>query len=203
MENAAGPFPWFHSGAMFLAVLGVLVALALILHAISIRRLGIDRVRMWTSRIEGGVFCVFLLLMIVLSGVQIALRNLFHGGVLWIDPLVRILVLWVAFLGALVATSHARHLHIDVVRRLMPSGIGIPVDRVLSCASAVCCAFLANGAFVYIREEYRHGGSPFLGIPSWALQSILLWGFALLCYRFLEQMIWPVRIHPVSIPAVE
>ena len=193
------PLSGLHPGAMFLVVLGGIVALGLAAHALLLRRVGAERFRRWTSQIEGILFCVFLAAMLGLSGLQIALRNFFHGGVLWIDPLVRSLVLWVAFLGALVATSHARHLHIDVLRRLMSPRVGVPVDRIVSAASAVCCALLANGAFIYLRDEYRHGVSPFLHVPSWAVQSILLWGFALLCYRFLVQAIWPSRVHPVSV----
>jgi len=197
------PFPALHSGAMFLAFLGGFVGIGLALHGIAVLRFGAERVGAWSSRIEGLIFCFFLAVMILLSGLQIALRNLFHGGVLWIDPFVRILVLWVAFLGALAATSHGRHLHIDVIRRLLRPEIGIPVDRVLAVGAAVCCALLANGAFIYLRDEYQHGISPFLGIPSWAVQSILLWGFALLCYRFLVQAIWPIRVHPITVSEFE
>ncbi len=201
--EAAIPLPWLHSGAMFLGLLGGCVAIGLALHGVAVLRFGPERVRIWGTRIEGSLFCLFLAAMIFLSGLQIVLRNLFHGGVLWIDPFVRILVLWVAFLGALTATSHTRHLHIDVVRRALKPEIGIPLDRVLAVVAAACCALLANGAFVYLRDEYQHGVSPFLGVPSWVVQSILLWGFSLLCYRFLVSAIWPSRVHPLSASELE
>ncbi len=91
-----------------------------------------------------------------------------------------------------------RHLHIDVLQRQLPHHVARQVRRTLSAAAAVCCAFLANGAYIFLREETGHAASPFLGIPASAAQSILLWGFALLCYRFLVQAIWPAPIeeHP-------
>jgi TRAP-type C4-dicarboxylate transport system permease small subunit len=194
--------PALQPGAAFLGALGIVVLMALLGHGIAVRRLGEMKLARVTLGIEGTLFCVFLAGMLGLSGLQIVLRNFFHGGVLWIDPLVRALVLWVAFFGALVATSHGRHLHIDVIRRLLSPKWGVPLDRVLAFLCAVCCALLANGAFMYLRDEYGHGASPFLGVPSWAVQSILLWGFVLLTYRFMVQVIWPTRVHPVS-PSTE
>ncbi|MBD3163147.1 MAG: TRAP transporter small permease subunit, partial [Candidatus Eisenbacteria bacterium] len=58
--------------------------------------------------------------MILLSGLQVVLRNFFQIGLLWIDPLVRTLLLWVAFLGAFAAAGRARHIRIDVLGRLLP-----------------------------------------------------------------------------------
>jgi len=178
-------------GAPFLILLALAAALGLLIHALLLRRFGGDRLDFWTRWIEGTIFSLFLAGMLVLSGLQVVLRNFFHGGLLWIDPLVRTLVLWVAFLGALAATSQARHLHIDVIPRILPPKAGRIVGRILSIVAAMTCGLLANGSYSYLRDEYLYGISPFLGLPSWAVQSILLWGFWLLTYRFLIQAIWP------------
>lgn len=185
------PLDFIQPGAIFLTALGGILGIGLLLHAVLTRILGPERFDRATRQIEGGLFCAFLAVMLGISGLQVILRNVFRSGVLWFDPLVRALVLWVAFLGAMTATSHARHLHIDVLHRAMPARIARPVSRVLSVLSAACCALLANGSYIYLREEYHHSASPFLGVPSWAAQSILLWGFGLLAYRFLAQAIWP------------
>ena len=108
-------------------------------HYLAVRRFGDARVDLWTRRIEGVLFCLILGIMIAFSGLQVVLRNFFHTGVLWVDPLVRTLVLWLAVLGALTATSYARHLHIDVVHRSLPPAIGRRVTRVLSVFAAACC----------------------------------------------------------------
>jgi TRAP-type C4-dicarboxylate transport system permease small subunit len=192
-------------GAAFLLVLGGILAIGLILHAVIARRFGAESFDRRTRQVEGILFCVFLAAMLGISGLQVIMRNFFRSGILWFDPLVRSLVLWVAFLGALTATSHARHLHIDVLHRALPARIAGPVSRVLSLLSAVCCALLANGSYVYLGEEYHHGVSPYLGVPSWAAQSILLWGFAMLAYRFLVQAIWPSprQIEDEPVPLIE
>jgi TRAP-type C4-dicarboxylate transport system permease small subunit len=192
---AGGFLSGLHPGGGFVGLLLGLCAFGLVLHALLLRRLGAERLDRWTQAIEGALFCLVLAVMLVIAGIQIVLRNFFHSGILWGDPVVRTLVLWLAFLGAATATSRARHLHIDVLQRSFPAAVGRRVRRVLSLGAAVCCAFLANGALSYLQEEYQMGSSPFLGIPSWAAQSILLWGFAFLCYRFLVQVLWPAPAH--------
>jgi TRAP-type C4-dicarboxylate transport system permease small subunit len=187
------PLAGLHPGGAFLGVLAAIVAVGLLTHALLLRLLGPDRLDRWTRRIEGILFTLLIVAMLGLSGLQIVLRNVFQSGLVWIESAVRSLVLWVAFLGALTATSRARHLHLDVLPRVLPPRIGRAVGRFLSVVSAACCAFLANGAYVYLRDEYAYGVSPFLEVPSWVVQSVLLWGFALLTYRFLVQAIWPFR----------
>jgi len=197
MEPAGGVLPSIAPGWGFLVLLAVLVLAGLGLHAVFLRVLGESRVDRWTRNVEGLLFCFLLAVMLALSALQVFLRNLFHTGILWIDPLVRTLVLWIGFLGALTATSRARHLHIDILHRLLPPGVGVPVSRVLSLVSAVCCALLASGSYLYISEERAGGMEAFLGIPVWAAELALLWGFGLMSYRFLVQVIWPTRPHPL------
>ena len=55
--------------------------------------------------------------MIVLAGTQILLRNLFDSGFVWIDPLLRVMVLWLGLLGATVATRQDKHIRIDLLSR--------------------------------------------------------------------------------------
>jgi TRAP-type C4-dicarboxylate transport system permease small subunit len=192
MSDAAGPpLALLSPGLPFLLLLAGLAGAGLLLHAWARRRIGASRLDLWIRRLEQAVFTLFLTAMLALSLLQVVLRNVLHEGLLWIDPLVRTLVLWVAFFGALTATSQARHLHVDVMARVLPERVAARIGRLLAIVSAACSALLANAAFVYLRDEYQFGTSPFLGIPSWAAQSVMLFGFAALAYRFLVQAIWP------------
>jgi TRAP-type C4-dicarboxylate transport system permease small subunit len=189
------PLPFLLEGWAFFVALAIFVGVGLALHAVFLRRLGAAGLDLWTRRIESVLFSIVLGTMLLLSFLQVILRNVFHTGVLWFDPFVRTLILWIAFLGAMVATSNARHLHIDVIRRSMSEKVSRWTGRFLSVIAAVCCGVLAHGASVYLEEQHLHGGSPFLGIPAWVAESILLWGFAMLCYRFCVQAIWPTVVR--------
>ena len=61
----------------------------------------------FTARLEEGILTLLLVSMIILSFTQIVLRNLFETGLIWIDPLVRQMLLWITLAGAMVATSAA------------------------------------------------------------------------------------------------
>src|SRR3989304_9672211 len=71
------------------------------------------------TRLEGTLLVVFLSIMLVLSFVQVVLRNAFSESLLWGDILLRHLVLWIGFFGAALATSQDRHINIDALTRFL------------------------------------------------------------------------------------
>ena len=70
------------------------------------------------ARIEKYLLVLLLSLMIVLAFLQIVLRNFFETGLSWGDVLVRYLVLWVAFIGAALATKEGRHINMEILIEL-------------------------------------------------------------------------------------
>ena len=76
----------------------------------------------WIARIEEWVLTVLVLVLVLLAGGQILLRNLFGGGISWADPFLRTLVVWTAVLGALAAVRDDKHIAVDVLQRFLPAG---------------------------------------------------------------------------------
>jgi TRAP-type C4-dicarboxylate transport system permease small subunit len=74
-------------------------------------------------KVEDSLLVFILLSMIVLAFSQIVMRNLFGTGTIWLDPLLRIMVLWVGLLGALVATRQNKQIKIDILSRILPAGL--------------------------------------------------------------------------------
>jgi TRAP-type C4-dicarboxylate transport system permease small subunit len=150
--------------------------------------------------LERGVLTVLLGTMIVLSALQILLRNLFATGLLWIDPLLRHLVLWIGFLGAAAATSRGAHIAIDVLSRVLPEVARSPLRRGLALGAAAVCLLLARAGYVYLQQERELEAEAFLGLSTWQVQSVLSWGFVLLAYRFLVAALFGRASEP---PVVE
>ena len=76
--------------------------------------------RSWKQRLhrfEDALLVILLSAMIALAGTQILLRNLLDTGFVWIDPMLRVLVLWLGLIGATVATRNDKHIQIDVLTR--------------------------------------------------------------------------------------
>jgi TRAP-type C4-dicarboxylate transport system permease small subunit len=191
MPESSTIFHLLPPGPPFLAALAGLYALGLLGRAFFLRRWGPERWDRLVAFLEGSLLSGFLLLMIVLAAFQIFLRNVFHSGYVWVDPLLRYLVLWVGMTGAFVATRGLRHINIDVLGRALPEPARPWARALTSLVSLATCALLANASWAYLEGETLFGSRPFLGIPSWAAASILVAAFAGMGWRFLGWTLWP------------
>jgi TRAP-type C4-dicarboxylate transport system permease small subunit len=147
------------------------------------------------SRLEGWLLISFLALMVFLTFVQVILRSLFiyghvgwandlMGSMDWAEPFVRLLVLWVTFLGASLVTGENKHIKIDLLTQAIPKAWHPLLDVVLSLAGALVTATMFKASLFYVQTEISFGGILFLGIPNWVGQLILPLGFLLICFRF-------------------
>jgi C4-dicarboxylate transporter, DctQ subunit len=191
----APPLVFLHPGWPFVLLLGALIGMGLVVRVLLVRRFSLQSYHKVTGRFEEALLTALFLTIVLLSCLQLVLRNFFHSGLIWIDPLLRNIVLWLAFLGALTAASRGRHIAIDIFPRLIPRA-AIWLHRGAAAVAVVACLTLANGAYEYLRQEYQFGREALLGLRTWELQSVLLFGFVLLAYRFVVYLLWGVREHP-------
>jgi TRAP-type C4-dicarboxylate transport system permease small subunit len=133
----------------------------------------------WLTRVTA----VLLLAMVVLSGLQILLRNALESGLLWIDPLLRHFVLLLTFLGALAATGGKRHLHIDVLGRLLHGATARTVGTAIALLGAGICLALARASLSLLAEEIPTGEIAFLGVPTWNVIAVFPVSFFGMAFR--------------------
>jgi TRAP-type C4-dicarboxylate transport system permease small subunit len=135
--------------------------------------------------VEDALLALLLTGMILLAAAQILLRNLLSVGLVWGEPLLRILVLWLALLGAMAATRQGKHIRIDVLSRFLPPRATTYLRRVTDLFSGLVCALVAwhAGRFVYM--EWQDGFELFSSIPAWVFELILPLGFTVMALRFL------------------
>lgn len=136
-------------------------------------------------RFEDALLVILLAAMIALAGTQILLRNLLDSGFVWIDPLLRVLVLWLGLLGAAVATRYNKHIKIDVLTRLFSRNALRLVQAVVSQISAWTCLVVAAYGLQWVRYDYADGLLAFAGIPAWLLEAVIPFSFALIGLRYL------------------
>jgi TRAP-type C4-dicarboxylate transport system permease small subunit len=137
------------------------------------------------QRLEDAVLVGLLSVMIGLAVAQILLRNLFEGGILWGDLLVRILVLWLGLLGAMVATRQNQHIHIDIIARFLPERIQRAADALVGFFTAAICIVAAWFGFQFVASEREFGGLAFAGVPVWLCAAIIPFAFAVIALRYL------------------
>jgi TRAP-type C4-dicarboxylate transport system permease small subunit len=118
------------------------------------------------ARGEGAIAAVVLLSMIVLASIQALFRNLtyldlsFANDALtelaWIDDFLKKGTLWLAFLGASLATREERHIGIDVLPKLLNDQGKRFVRGLVGIAAGLICLMLARafwGAVLINGEE--------------------------------------------------
>lgn len=68
---------------------------------------------------EDGVLMLIFASTLGLAVMQILLRNFFDIGLIWLESYLRMQVLWLAMLGAMVATREGGHIRIDLLARFI------------------------------------------------------------------------------------
>mgnify|MGYP001156996028 CR=1 FL=1 len=135
-------------------------------------------------QLEDLILVVALLTMLLLAIMQIVMRNFFDGGFLSAESFVRILVLWIAMLGALVATREDNHINIDALTRFLPEIWRKVVSLINNVVAGAICFAVAYYAFELVGYEYEDRTIAFGDVPTWLCQSILPFGFGLMGLRF-------------------
>ena len=151
-------------------------------------------------RLEVWVIIFFLSLMVIFTFTQVCLRGLYtHGHVQWAnammgridwsEPLVRLLVLWLTFLGASLITRENKHIKIDLFSTLLPNKWRPIREFILSIVCVIISATMLFVCSGYVKIEMQFGGTLFLSFPSWIGELILPVGFALILFRFFVKTI--------------
>ncbi len=142
-------------------------------------------------RVEDILLVVLLSSMIALASTQILLRNLFDFGLVWADPLLRIMVLWLGMIGATVASRDNRHIHIDLISRLFSKRWYLLIQTFVGQFTAWVCLSIAWHGAHWVKLEYLDGMIGLSGIPAWMFEIIIPITFALIGIRyFLFSLRW-------------
>ena len=124
--------------------------------------------------------------MLVVPLAEALLRRTLHLSIPGSVSLVQHMVLIVGMLGGAIAARENRLLALSNLADTHLKGKWKDIARVFTSGlGAVICVFLAVAAFQFAWAERESGSTLFYGIPTWAVQFILPFGFALVGMRIL------------------
>ena len=149
----------------------------------------LQRIAAFLNGIEDAILVCMLTALLLLASAQILVRNFLQAGFLWGDILVRVMVLWVGLFGAMVAARRNQHISIDIVSRALPQRLKTIVNAVLNLFAALVCGIVAYSSLRLIRLEYIDGAIAFGSIPTWFLESIIPFSFAVMALRYILLML--------------
>lgn len=144
-------------------------------------------------RIEEALLAILLSSMIGVAVAQVVLRNFFEGGLYWGDSAVRVMVLWLALLGAMVASRSDEHIRIDIAGRFLPEGIKPHVSRLVSLFTCSVLMLFVWASVDFVRYEYEDGTLAFGQVPAWLCEAIMPVGGGVMALRYGLLTIWPQR----------
>jgi TRAP-type C4-dicarboxylate transport system permease small subunit len=139
--------------------------------------------------IEDSLLVIILLTMVTLAFSQIVMRNFFGTGVVWLDPLLRVLVLWTGLMGALVATRQNKQISVDVLTRILPDKLKVISDIITRSFAAIVSGIIAWHSSLFLIDEWHSGVTAFASVPAWLPESIIPFGFSVISLRYCFQVI--------------
>ena len=155
-------------------------------------------------RTENGLAATALALMALLPAIEPALRSLFAIGIPGTTGYVENLTLWVAYLGAMVASREGRHLDLSSGMLALSDRFKPAAKRFVAFLSTAVAAGLFWASFQFVRSEVteplRIGG----WLPIAAAEAILPIAFAAMTVRFmLDAGGWHARaLAALGLPAI-
>lgn len=138
---------------------------------------------------ENALLVAMLALMVSLAAAQILLRNFLDTSLFGADQMLRLLVLWVAFLGAVAASREGKHIHVDVIARWLPARIKAGVGALTDLFTLGVCLLLAWQAFRFMQSARNSGEMAFGSLPVWVAELILPLAFTLIALRYALRLV--------------
>jgi len=145
---------------------------------------GLKKIHSLLLKTETGLLVGLLITMVTIAVVQIVMRNFFGTGLIWAESLLRITVLWLALLGAMVASRKGEHIAIDVIVNKLPSKARYIVMRLNRIITAVICYVIAWYSLLFVIDEYQYGGIAFGIIPHWLCETIIPFSLCIIAIRY-------------------
>jgi len=127
----------------------------------------VERVDTWLQRGQEWAVFSLLALLVVMTFVQVVLRNLPGNPSLpWIDLASRLFVLWVGLLGASLAVAREKHINVDIAGRVLPPVLARWVGGVTGAMSLVVLLVLVHASLDFTLVKHQAASLPLFTIEA-------------------------------------
>ncbi|MEZ4268243.1 MAG: TRAP transporter small permease [Myxococcota bacterium] len=104
---------------------------------------------------------------------------------LWSVELSSVLLMYVGFLGASMATRERKHIRVDAVRKKMPPRHLPLYNAVGGLMTIIFCVFLGGLALHFLLSKIEHGGTmQASGLPEWVISLPIAVALGVMVVRF-------------------
>ena len=148
--------------------------------------------------------------MVGMSFAQVLLRLLLHSGIVWLDPLMRHMVVWAGLTGAALAARYCRHFALEAFVKLAPRALHRPLEILAGFFAIAVSSLLFYAACKFIRDEFASGSVAFyinrLAVSAGWSEIIIPASFALIAFHTLIGLFrerQPVREPGMESPEIK
>jgi TRAP-type C4-dicarboxylate transport system permease small subunit len=145
------------------------------------------------TRVENALLIGMLALMVLLADLQIILRDFIDISIYGADQILRLLVLWVAYLGAVAASRDGKHIRVDAIVRWLPGRLRACAEALTDLFTSGVCVLLAWQALRFMASARMSGEMVFGSLPVWVAELILPLGFAMIALRYFLRLLHHLR----------
>jgi TRAP-type C4-dicarboxylate transport system permease small subunit len=137
-----------------------------------------------------GIACLLLLIMTLMIGADVLLRNLGLGGVPPSNELSEDALYLITLLAAPGLLRQGQHIRIDIVLRVLPFRLGWLLEWLGDILGLICCLFFVWYGVRVAAASLANGSLSIktLVLPEWWLMAPMPVAFALLTVEFVFRM---------------
>lgn len=146
--------------------------------------------RSW-AWLENTLVVLILACMLVSAIVQVGLRNGFDSGIAWVEAFQQYALLWLAFLGASIASRERKHISIDAFLLLLPERFRKMSRWLPALFAAGVCAVAGWCCWLLVVYEQESGEMAFGSVPLWWCLTIMPVSFGVMALRSLTTLWMP------------
>jgi TRAP-type C4-dicarboxylate transport system permease small subunit len=108
--------------------------------------------------------CLLMILMVVIVFANVVARYYLSASLAWSEEVARFMLIWLVFLGAVLAYVNDEHLGLDIVVQLFPRRIRYGLAVVADLLVMVAIYLLIHGGAMLMRDSWEWG-SPATDTP--------------------------------------
>ncbi len=149
------------------------------------------QIHQFLLKTETFILVGLFLSLILISVTQIFMRNVLGSGLLWAESYMRVVVLWLALIGAMIASRQTEHINIDVFSKKLPASYARFNSLVINLFTAVVCLILTWYSIDFVVQEYLYGGTAFANIPIWMCEAIIPLASFIIALRYIAAIFIP------------
>jgi TRAP-type C4-dicarboxylate transport system permease small subunit len=151
------------------------------------------RLSHWYGRLLDALLllaCLLLLIMTLLIGADVLLRNIGLGGIAPSNEISEDIIYLLTLLAAPGLLRQGQHIRVDIVLRALPAKVGWLLEWLSDILGAICCLYFVWYGWRVVEASFKSGALSIktLIMPEWWLLAPMPLTFVLLGVEFFFRM---------------